>query len=101
MIWGLLPILLLSINLNTEEIGLIAAAYPTFWGIGQLFTGKMSDFYSIEYKLSDSTTNVQSKMFCKVEKGKAYSIIFSDSQESFKDNLNEVFLSIIKSFENE
>lgn len=46
MIWGLLPILLLSINLNTEEIGLIAAAYPTFWGIGQLFTGKMSDFYS-------------------------------------------------------
>ena len=46
MIWGLLPILLLSINLNTEQIGLIAAAYPTFWGIGQLFTGKMSDIYS-------------------------------------------------------
>ena len=46
MIWGLLPILLLSINLNTEQIGLIAAAYPTFWGIGQLFTGKMSDSYS-------------------------------------------------------
>jgi len=46
MIWGLLPILLLSINLDTEEIGLIAAAYPTFWGIGQLFTGKMSDLYS-------------------------------------------------------
>ena len=46
MIWGLLPILLLSINLDTEQIGLIAAAYPTFWGIGQLFTGKMSDFYS-------------------------------------------------------
>ena len=46
MIWGLLPILLLSINLDTEQIGLIAAAYPTFWGIGQLFTGKMSDLYS-------------------------------------------------------
>ncbi|MDG2371626.1 MAG: MFS transporter [Flavobacteriaceae bacterium] len=46
MIWGLLPILLLSINLNTEQIGLIAAAYPTFWGIGQLFTGRLSDFYS-------------------------------------------------------
>ena len=46
MIWGLLPILLLSINLNTEQIGLIAAAYPTFWGFGQLFTGRMSDFYS-------------------------------------------------------
>jgi len=46
MIWGLLPILLLSINLNPEQIGLIAAAYPMFWGIGQLVTGKMSDFYS-------------------------------------------------------
>lgn len=46
MIWGLLPILLLSISLDTEQIGLIAAAYPIFWGIGQLFTGKMSDFYS-------------------------------------------------------
>ena len=46
MIWGLLPILLLSIDLDTEQIGLIAAAYPTFWGIGQLFTGKMSDIYS-------------------------------------------------------
>jgi hypothetical protein len=69
--------------------------------VSEGFSKEMSDFYSIEYKLSDSTTNVQSKMFCKVEKGKAYSIIFSDSQESFKDNLNEVFLPIIKSFENE
>jgi len=58
-------------------------------------------FYAIEYKLSDSTTNVQSKMYCKVEKGKAYSIIFSDSQESFQQNLNNVFLPIIKTFENE
>lgn len=46
MIWGLLPILLFSMNLDNEQIGIIAAAYPTFWGIGQLFTGKMSDFYS-------------------------------------------------------
>ena len=46
MIWGLLPILLFSMNLDNEQVGIIAAAYPTFWGIGQLFTGKMSDFYS-------------------------------------------------------
>lgn len=46
MIWGLLPILLFSMNLDNEQIGIIAAAYPTFWGIGQLFTGKMSDFYA-------------------------------------------------------
>ena len=46
MIWGLLPILLLSLNLNNEKIGIIVAAYPIFWGFGQLFTGKMSDLYS-------------------------------------------------------
>lgn len=46
MIWGLLPILLLSFNYSTDNIGIIAAIYPTVWGIGQLFTGKMSDVYS-------------------------------------------------------
>lgn len=46
MIWGLLPIVLLSLNYNNENIGIITAIYPTVWGIGQLFTGKMSDNYS-------------------------------------------------------
>ncbi len=46
MIWGLLPIVLLSLNYDNENIGVIAAIYPTVWGIGQLFTGKMSDHYS-------------------------------------------------------
>lgn len=46
MIWGLLPILLISLNYNQAQTGLIAAVYPTVWGIGQLFTGKMSDHYS-------------------------------------------------------
>ncbi|TRO64523.1 MFS transporter [Christiangramia sabulilitoris] len=46
MIWGLLPILLLSFNYDSKEIGLIAAIYPAVWGIGQLFTGRMADFYS-------------------------------------------------------
>ncbi|MBK6480530.1 MAG: MFS transporter [Saprospiraceae bacterium] len=46
MIWGLLPVLLLSLHFNTKDIGIIAAIYPTIWGIGQLFTGKMSDIYS-------------------------------------------------------
>ncbi|MFV8226770.1 MFS transporter [Christiangramia aquimixticola] len=46
MIWGLLPIILLSFSYRTENIGIIAAIYPTVWGIGQLFTGKMSDVYS-------------------------------------------------------
>jgi MFS family permease len=46
MIWGLLPILLFSLHYNTENIGIISAIYPTVWGIGQLFTGKMSDLNS-------------------------------------------------------
>ncbi len=46
MIWGLLPILLLSLNYNSKNIGIIAAVYPAVWGIGQLFTGKMADLYS-------------------------------------------------------
>lgn len=46
MIWGLLPIFLMGIAYNTENIGVITALYPAFWGIGQLFTGRMSDVYS-------------------------------------------------------
>ena len=46
MIWGLLPIVLFSLNYDSKNIGIIAAIYPTVWGIGQLFTGKMSDVYS-------------------------------------------------------
>lgn len=46
MIWGLLPILLLSFSYDSGNIGVVAAVYPTVWGVGQLFTGKMSDLYS-------------------------------------------------------
>ncbi|HZH67800.1 MAG TPA: MFS transporter [Chitinophagales bacterium] len=46
MIWGLLPIVLLALNFDNANIGIITAIYPTVWGISQLFTGKMSDHYS-------------------------------------------------------
>jgi MFS family permease len=46
MIWGLLPIVLLSWSYDQAQIGMITAIYPSVWGIGQLFTGKMSDHYS-------------------------------------------------------
>ena len=46
MIWGLLPVLLLGLHYDNQQIGWIAAIYPAVWGIGQLFTGKMSDHYS-------------------------------------------------------
>lgn len=46
MIWGLLPIILLSQHYRVQDVGIITAIYPAIWGIGQLFTGKMSDLYS-------------------------------------------------------
>ena len=46
MIWGLFPIFLKSLDFNHEQIGFLAGIYPTVWGIGQLFTGKMSDHLS-------------------------------------------------------
>lgn len=46
MIWGLLPIVLFSLNFDNENVAWIAAIYPTVWGFGQLFTGKMSDHNS-------------------------------------------------------
>ncbi|MFZ6025941.1 MAG: MFS transporter [Bacteroidota bacterium] len=43
MAWGLFPILLSQKHFSISEIGIVTAIYPAVWGIGQLFTGKMSD----------------------------------------------------------
>lgn len=45
MIWGLLPVLLISLQFELDQVGIIAAIYPTVWGISQLFTGKMADIF--------------------------------------------------------
>jgi MFS family permease len=45
MIWGLLPVLLLSREFDLVEISKIVAIYPLVWGIGQLITGKLADVY--------------------------------------------------------
>ena len=46
MMWGLLPIFLYSLSFSIAEIGILAAVYPTIWGLGQLFTGALGDKYS-------------------------------------------------------
>jgi MFS family permease len=43
MAWGLFPLLYASAHLSLERIGWLAAIYPAVWGIGQLFTGALSD----------------------------------------------------------
>ena len=45
MVWGIFPILLAQKNFSIEQIGIIVATYPAVWGLGQLFTGKMADFF--------------------------------------------------------
>jgi len=45
MVWGLFPILLASKGFNIGQIGIVTAVYPAVWGLGQLFTGKMADYF--------------------------------------------------------
>ncbi len=47
MLWGLLPILLLSKHFTTSQIGVLVALYPGIWGIVQLFTGPLADRYPV------------------------------------------------------
>ena len=41
--WGIAPLFLAAHGASLSEIGLVAAAYPAVWGIGQLLTGALSD----------------------------------------------------------
>jgi len=41
--WGLFPLLFASSGLSVGRIGVLFALYPAVWGIGQLFTGALSD----------------------------------------------------------
>jgi MFS family permease len=43
MAWGLLPLFYASRGLSIGEIGVLAAAYPAVWGLGQIGTGALSD----------------------------------------------------------
>lgn len=41
--WGLFPLLFATTGLSVGQIGLLFALYPAVWGVGQLFTGALSD----------------------------------------------------------
>lgn len=51
MLWGLFPILLFQNNFDIDQIGFIVFIYPFVWGMGQLFTGKMSDVFNVKRML--------------------------------------------------
>jgi MFS family permease len=41
--WGLLPLLMAAQGLGVADVGLVAGLYPAVWGLGQIFTGALSD----------------------------------------------------------
>ncbi|MBU8860218.1 MULTISPECIES: MFS transporter [unclassified Micromonospora] len=41
--WGLFPVLFAAAGLSLPRIGVLAALYPAFWGLGQIITGPLSD----------------------------------------------------------
>jgi MFS family permease len=43
ILWGLLPVLLMSKGYSLSETGFLAGIYPVVWGLGQLVTGKLGD----------------------------------------------------------
>nr|WP_229662083.1 MFS transporter [Agromyces bauzanensis] len=47
--WGLFPLLFASSGLPVGQIGVLFALYPAMWGIGQLFTGALSDRWGRKY----------------------------------------------------
>jgi MFS family permease len=43
MAWGIFPVFFAASGLTLVRIGWLAAIYPAVWGVGQLFTGALSD----------------------------------------------------------
>ena len=43
MAWGLFPLLFAAAGMTFGQIGVLVAIYPAVWGIGQIFTGALSD----------------------------------------------------------
>ena len=52
MVWGLAPIFLAAAGLPLEQVGVIAATYPGVWGLGQLFTGALSDRWGRKWMIA-------------------------------------------------
>jgi MFS family permease len=43
MAWGLLPLYYVGAGLSIVQVGVLAAAYPAVWAVGQIGTGALSD----------------------------------------------------------
>ncbi len=43
MSWGVFALFFTTLGLGVEKIGVLKAVYPIVWGVGQVFTGPLSD----------------------------------------------------------
>jgi MFS family permease len=43
LVWGLVPLFLAAGGASAGQIGLVAGLYPAVWGLGQIWTGHVSD----------------------------------------------------------
>ena len=43
MAWGLFPLFFMAAGMSLKQVAWLAAIYPAVWGIGQLYTGALSD----------------------------------------------------------
>ncbi|CAL9327911.1 putative MFS-type transporter YfcJ [Nocardiopsis dassonvillei] len=50
--WGLFPLLFATADLAVSQIGLLFALYPGVWGVGQLFTGALSDRFGRKHLIT-------------------------------------------------
>ena len=41
--WGLFPLVFAAAGMDLRQIAVLAAVYPAVWGVGQLYTGALSD----------------------------------------------------------
>jgi MFS family permease len=52
MMWGLMALFLAGAGLPLAQIGVVVAAYPAVWGIGQLATGILSDRWGRKWMIA-------------------------------------------------
>jgi MFS family permease len=50
--WGLFPLLFAGAGLSVGRVGALFALYPAVWGVGQLFTGALSDRWGRKHLIS-------------------------------------------------
>jgi MFS family permease len=50
--WGLFPVIFAAAGLSVGRIGVLAALYPAVWGLGQLFTGALSDRWGRKWMIA-------------------------------------------------